>query len=372
MASRAARTRAWTESEVSQSPTITTSTGTPRSSSTSAAAAVRATLSVSSGCSSPYSQVRSSRSWRRASCCTALGSSDCRWISARVCSTESCRCAAMSARASARTLSARAWFSAVPRAVQPRREHHAETGQGQGGHGHHLGQLVDLASAGRSRCRTPRRPGPARRSPGPGPASRPGRRTAPATRDRRPRPASASAGRVSACRQTSAAPAQAKATGQKSCELMPSPLLCTIQSSPAPEGDQREQHAPVDLAPGAGLVPHALAARRLQTREATVGSGGNSSQSAPYASTPMNWKAIRATKPIRITITGQPRCRARPVQTPPSQAPSATRVARGRTVGSGAPASRASCGLTGGGRRSARPVGSRGSPPLVPRRGSSR
>ena len=47
IASRAARTRACTGSEVSQSPTITTSTGTPRSSSTSAAAAVSAALRVS-------------------------------------------------------------------------------------------------------------------------------------------------------------------------------------------------------------------------------------------------------------------------------------------------------------------------------------
>src|SRR6478609_1175579 len=44
----------------------------------------------------------------------------------------------------------------------------------------------------------------------------------------------------------------------------------------------------------------------------------------------MNWNVIRATKAIRTTITGHPRCRASPVQTPPSQAPSATRVARGR------------------------------------------
>ena len=53
----------------------------------------------------------------------------------------------------------------------------------------------------------------------------------------------------------------------------------------------------------------------------------------------MNWNVISATNAIRITSTGQPRCRARPVLTPPSQAPSATRVARGRgsggAVGSG-------------------------------------
>ena len=46
----------------------------------------------------------------------------------------------------------------------------------------------------------------------------------------------------------------------------------------------------------------------------------------------MNWKVIRATKAIRITSTGQPRCRASPVLTPPSQAPSATLVARGPSL----------------------------------------
>ncbi len=65
--------------------------------------------------------------------------------------------------------------------------------------------------------------------------------------------------------------------------------------------------------------------------------GGISNQSAPYAITPMNWKVIRATKVIRTTITGQPRCRASPVQTPPSQAPSGIRVARFLSEGSSAP-----------------------------------
>ena len=36
----------------------------------------------------------------------------------------------------------------------------------------------------------------------------------------------------SAWRQTSAAPAQAKATGQKSCELIPRPVFCMINSKP--------------------------------------------------------------------------------------------------------------------------------------------
>ncbi len=71
-----------------------------------------------------------------------------------------------------------------------------------------------------------------------------------------------------------------------------------------------------------------------------VDSGGISSHRAAYAMTPMNWARASPTNPIRTTISGQPRCRARPVQTPPSRAPSLTRVALGRlAVGSAAGAS---------------------------------
>src|SRR4029450_374556 len=68
----------------------------------------------------------------------------------------------------------------------------------------------------------------------------------------------------------------------------------------------------------------------------TVDSAGSNSHSAPYAMTPMNWKVANATNATLTAISGQPRCRASPVQTPPNHAPSATRVARGRSVESGA------------------------------------
>ena len=86
-----------------------------------------------------------------------------------------------------------------------------------------------------------------------------------------------------------------------------------------------------------GRAGSRIPARAADSRPGAFGtrSGGSSSQSAPYASTPMNWNVISATNAIRITSTGQPRCRARPVLTPPSQAPSATRVARGRGSGGG-------------------------------------
>ena len=155
---------------------------------------------------------------------------------------------------------------------------------------------------------------------------------------------------LSACRQTRAAPAQANATGQNSCELMPSPLLCMIHSRPAPRAvsassmpqsirrfGRRWSRMPVRLAdsrPGA----FAGRLRRHQQPERAVGEHAD------------ELEVIKATKAIRITSTGQPRCRARPVQTPPSQAPSATRVARRRPGGSpaGSSAARGAGSMTAG------------------------
>ena len=80
----------------------------------------------------------------------------------------------------------------------------------------------------------------------------------------------------------------------------------------------------------------------------TVDSGGSNSHRAPYAITPMNWKVAKATNAILTTINGQPRCRASPVQTPPSHAPSATLVARGLSSESAAPESERSSSTIGG------------------------
>ena len=66
-----------------------------------------------------FSHARSSRSWRRASAATSRGSPARFCISASVCSTESCRCAASSARSCVRIRSARS--SVSPR---PSRSHH--------------------------------------------------------------------------------------------------------------------------------------------------------------------------------------------------------------------------------------------------------
>ena len=65
------------------------------------------------GAGAPLSQVRSSRSWRRASAATSRGSSARFCMSASVCRTESCRCAATSARSCERIRSARSADSDV-------------------------------------------------------------------------------------------------------------------------------------------------------------------------------------------------------------------------------------------------------------------
>src|SRR6185436_8130277 len=102
IASRAASTTARTSSSSVTSPVVARSIRTPCRSSTSAAEAVSAETSVSSPVAAPwpYSQSRSSRSWRRASDATRFGSSACFWISASDCRTESCTRAATSSRSS--------------------------------------------------------------------------------------------------------------------------------------------------------------------------------------------------------------------------------------------------------------------------------
>ena len=104
IASRAACTSASRRPVSGPSPTVTASIVTPCSSSTSAAArsSAPATLSCPDSPGRRSSQLRSSRSWRRARPATSRGSPARFWISASVCSTESCRCAASSARSCSR------------------------------------------------------------------------------------------------------------------------------------------------------------------------------------------------------------------------------------------------------------------------------
>jgi hypothetical protein len=108
-ASLAAATTARALSSSGQVPTVTSSTVTPKRSSTSAAAARNAATrsSAPAPAAGPYSQARSSRSACRASRSISPGSPARFWISVRVCSTESCRWVAISARSSARTRAAR-------------------------------------------------------------------------------------------------------------------------------------------------------------------------------------------------------------------------------------------------------------------------
>src|SRR6185436_14445398 len=113
IASRAAATTASCAASRSRSPTTTTSTGTPCCSSTSAAAASSAPARVPDfpGAGRSDSHARSSRSWRRARAATSAGSPARRCIIASVWSTESCRCAATSARSCERIRAARSSVS---------------------------------------------------------------------------------------------------------------------------------------------------------------------------------------------------------------------------------------------------------------------
>src|ERR1700722_18382125 len=111
VASLAAARSALRCSSSGQSPTVTTSTGTPCLASTSRwislIPSANEVTSVSPGARPSNSQDLSSRSCARASWTTVCGSSALRWMSASVCSTESCTRAAMSARSSARARACR-------------------------------------------------------------------------------------------------------------------------------------------------------------------------------------------------------------------------------------------------------------------------
>src|SRR6478672_4581056 len=130
VASPAAASSAVRLSSRSQSPTVTASTGTPYLASTSCwsfrtPAATVSSSSAWSGSRPSNSQERSSRSCIRASWMTFCGSSARRWISASVCSTESCTRAAMSTRSSARALAWRS--SARSRAIRSHQGPRAST-----------------------------------------------------------------------------------------------------------------------------------------------------------------------------------------------------------------------------------------------------
>src|ERR1700733_1587418 len=109
VASRAAATSASTCSVTEQSPTVTISTWTPYRASTSCCTSRNAEEKLSAALP-PNSTSRSSRSCTRASATTCCGLAAWRWISASVCSTESCPREATSARSSSRTL---AWRSST-------------------------------------------------------------------------------------------------------------------------------------------------------------------------------------------------------------------------------------------------------------------
>ena len=133
-----------------------------------------------------------------------------------------------------------------------------------------------------------------------------------------------------------AAPAQAKATGQKSCWLTPKPLVCTSHSRPLPKA-QRDEHPPVHAPPRPCRVAKSLPAGRFKARSSGRGLRWQQQPERTVGNDTEELEITSATKPARITITGQPRCRASPVQTPPSIAPRPpwSRVdARGPAVGS--------------------------------------
>ena len=169
----------------------------------------------------------------------------------------------MSARASARTLSARAWFSAVRDRCSQGASTIAQPGQGQHRHRHHLGQLLQLALLGDHDAE-----GRADQSE---PDDHPDQsRPAAAGHERsQPRPAAGLGPPAFLVRAVGLAPDQRRPrTGERHrpehlrADSQPTALGDPEQSGA--ERGEREQHPPVDPAARSPLVPHARPAGRLQ------------------------------------------------------------------------------------------------------------
>ena len=241
----------------------------------------------------------------------------------------------MSARASARTFSARAWL----RAVRERCNQGASTTARPARASIVIAKTCGSWSSWLYWATTRPNAAPTRPSPTMTRtrAGHPPRATNGASQTRPPASArQRCCAELSAWRHTRAAPTQAKATGQNSRCDTPSPLVWTSQSSPVPSA-ARARTAPQSTERRRGLPSGRSPVRVADSRPgaSTELAGGISNQSAPYASTPKNCARASPTKTIRTTSTGQPKYCASPVQTPPRTAPSLTRTARRTGTGAG-------------------------------------
>ena len=309
VASPAAASSAVRLSSRSQSPTVTASTGTPYLASTSCwifrtPAATVSSSSASSGSRPSNSQDRSSRSCIRASWMTFCGSSARRWISASVCSTESCTRAAMSSRSSARALAWRS--SARSRAI---RSHH----------GPRASTMAAITSStppsGRSSARLAwaenSQPSPpaisaaamTRRS-----ADRRFGRTSPvATPSGSSRCRSVAWSSSAPFRQISASPATLNTCGEAQPMNQP-PLSAPATSSTKMSSEAR---------PTASRMPPASVLALLKML-ASVPVAGMNSQASTYSGTPQPVDTrVTSTKTIRTVVGLNPRQAAIPAATPP-------------------------------------------------------
>ena len=281
---------------------------------------------------SSYSQARSSRSCRRARLRACRGASAWRWIRARVCSTESCRWAAISARSSLRMRSRRSSPSwRTRRATQgPNTQGAAEDG------GQH--RDADLADRGRARrWWRGRAPMPATSRPAPHehpephhPAAAEGLDRVARQPGRRLPPAGAS---------LVARPGQDQADAVAADRRRPHELVGEERRDPAdqqqrPEGDAAHRQRELAAAPG-------RPAAASRSRVASLG-GAGALPGAPQAArpgdevqraTPTPLASARMQAASRTTIGSTPSHRATPAQTPATM-----RSSRRRTRPCGRPA----------------------------------
>ena len=287
---------------------------------------------------SPNSQARSSRSCLRARVATRRSSPAWRCSRASVCSTESCRCAATSARSCARTRSDRSAPSSrtsrtthgpSSRATPASASTSAITTSSSSDHPADCATSTDTAAT--TRALPSDEPGDrpaavgaehqpehaaARATGRPSGPAAPGR---PATTPAPPRPRRSAAG-------TTRCPIDAGVRGRAS----PRPARATTSATAWPPSPGPTCRPPRGAA---GRRPAALPDGRFESRGGVAGSSGqtccgSSRHSSAYASTPAPPRPTPTTSAIRTASTLTPRCSARPAATPASIRPSSGRAAR--------------------------------------------
>ena len=281
-----------------------------------------------------YSQARRSRSCARARRATAAPSPAFFWISASVCSTESCRWAATSARSWVRTRSARSAVRSRGQPVDPRPDHDREPATAEQRRDH---DVARHRRPSRRAARTAR----ARARAAPTPAREPGVRRPAAVAEHHPDRVDPAGGSSQRSRCASSAWRHSRATPATAEQRRPedrAPADDRLDEQHRAEAERRQRDAPGPRRRAGGSARARRPPRVALSRPGASGTkrrvGG---QHQPEAGVEERCRGRRAAPrprtPARTHSADTPRCRASPAATPPIIGCCASRVARRTPAG---------------------------------------